>query len=207
MCSENEWQLVFPGSGCDMLETLRRFPCGILRVHRIAIKLRCFSFVFILYMVSRIVRGQTFESLLFHNVTHCQECYTEWKADASCPTPQFAGKEPSVRTSQLGWVEITQRHGEWSTGIDCMPQKNKYHSRKNRSWGGRKVKDIGTEMKGWMILMEWYTVVPVHIKIINLNSIVMILPELEQTWEGREEWDTPGSAQVLLSLLSALTLE
>ncbi|XP_049620700.1 NADPH oxidase 3 [Suncus etruscus] len=69
--------------------------------------------IFIIFFISlalhgagRIVRGQTLESLLLHNVTRCQECYTEWKANASCPTPQFAGKEPSTWKWVLGPVVL-----------------------------------------------------------------------------------------------------
>ncbi|XP_004601153.2 LOW QUALITY PROTEIN: NADPH oxidase 3 [Sorex araneus] len=59
--------------------------------------------VFIIFFISlalhgagRIVRGQTSESLLLHNVTRCRERYAEWQAASPCPLPQFAGKEPSA---------------------------------------------------------------------------------------------------------------
>lgn len=48
-------------------------------------------------MASRIVRGQTPESQLLHNVTFCKDHYAQWQTAAQCPTPQFSGKEPSVR--------------------------------------------------------------------------------------------------------------
>lgn len=57
-------------------------------------------FCFVLFlMASRIVRGQTAESLLLHNVTFCREHLAEWQTAARCPVPQFSGKEPSVRMS------------------------------------------------------------------------------------------------------------
>ncbi|XP_055982360.1 NADPH oxidase 3 [Sorex fumeus] len=49
-----------------------------------------------LHGIGRIVRGQTAESLLLHNVTRCRERYTEWQEASPCPLPQFAGKEPSA---------------------------------------------------------------------------------------------------------------
>lgn len=54
-----------------------------------------------LFLTSRIVRGQTPESLLLHNVTFCRHHYAKWHKAALCPVPQFSGKEPSVRIRAL----------------------------------------------------------------------------------------------------------
>ncbi|KAI5193887.1 Nadph Oxidase 3 [Manis pentadactyla] len=58
--------------------------------------------VFIIFFISlaihgagRIVRGQTPESLMLHNVTFCRDHYAEWQTAVQCPVPQFSGKEPS----------------------------------------------------------------------------------------------------------------
>ncbi|XP_045699536.1 NADPH oxidase 3, partial [Phyllostomus hastatus] len=69
--------------------------------------------VFIIFFISlafhgagRIVRGQTPESLLAHNVTFCRDRYAEWQAAAQCPAPQFSGKEPSAWKWVLGPVVL-----------------------------------------------------------------------------------------------------
>ncbi|XP_060040707.1 NADPH oxidase 3, partial [Erinaceus europaeus] len=56
--------------------------------------------------VGRIVRGQTPESLLQHNVTFCRDRYTKWQTGTSCPVPQFSGKEPSAWKWILGPVVL-----------------------------------------------------------------------------------------------------
>ncbi|XP_019499708.1 PREDICTED: NADPH oxidase 3 [Hipposideros armiger] len=69
--------------------------------------------VFIIFFISlavhgagRIIRGQTPESLLLHNVTFCRDHYAEWQAAAQCPMPQFSGKEPSAWKWVLGPVVL-----------------------------------------------------------------------------------------------------
>ncbi|XP_059970959.1 NADPH oxidase 3 [Mesoplodon densirostris] len=69
--------------------------------------------VFIIFFISlaihgagRIVRGQTAESLLLHNVTFCREHLAEWQTAARCPVPQFSGKEPSAWKWVLGPVVL-----------------------------------------------------------------------------------------------------
>ncbi|XP_058390288.1 NADPH oxidase 3 [Diceros bicornis minor] len=69
--------------------------------------------VFIIFFISlaihgagRIVRGQTPESLLLHNVTFCRDHYAEWQTVAQCPVPQFSGKEPSAWKWVLGPVVL-----------------------------------------------------------------------------------------------------
>ncbi|XP_069344728.1 NADPH oxidase 3 [Eulemur rufifrons] len=69
--------------------------------------------VFIIFFISlaihgagRIVRGQTPESLLLHNVTFCRDHYAEWQTAAQCPVPQFSGKEPSAWKWVLGPVVL-----------------------------------------------------------------------------------------------------
>uniref|UniRef100_A0A8C9NYF1 NADPH oxidase 3 n=1 Tax=Spermophilus dauricus TaxID=99837 RepID=A0A8C9NYF1_SPEDA len=54
----------------------------------------------------QIIRGQTPESLLLHNVTFCRDHYAEWQATALCPVPQFSGKEPSAWKWVLGPVVL-----------------------------------------------------------------------------------------------------
>ncbi|KAB0380720.1 hypothetical protein FD755_008504 [Muntiacus reevesi] len=63
--------------------------------------------VFIIFFIGlaihgagRIVRGQTPESLLLHNVSFCRDHLEEWQA--RCPVPQFSGKEPSAWKWVLG---------------------------------------------------------------------------------------------------------
>ncbi|XP_004011475.2 NADPH oxidase 3 [Ovis aries] len=63
--------------------------------------------VFIIFFIGlaihgagRIVRGQTPESLLLHNITFCRDHLEEWQAQ--CPVPQFSGKEPSAWKWVLG---------------------------------------------------------------------------------------------------------
>ncbi|KAK2502908.1 hypothetical protein MC885_017945 [Smutsia gigantea] len=69
--------------------------------------------VFIIFFISlaihgagRIVRGQTPESLLLHNVTFCRDHYAEWQTVVQCPAPQFSGKEPSAWKWVLGPVVL-----------------------------------------------------------------------------------------------------
>ncbi|XP_057595531.1 NADPH oxidase 3 [Hippopotamus amphibius kiboko] len=69
--------------------------------------------VFIIFFIGlaihgagRIVRGQTPESLLLHNVTFCRDHLTEWQTAAPCPVPQFSGKEPSAWKWVLGPVVL-----------------------------------------------------------------------------------------------------
>ncbi|XP_070275280.1 NADPH oxidase 3 [Myotis yumanensis] len=69
--------------------------------------------LFIIFFISlaihgagRIVRGQTPESLLRHNVTFCRDHYAEWQVAALCPVPQFSGKEPSAWKWVLGPVVL-----------------------------------------------------------------------------------------------------
>ncbi|KAM5229344.1 NADPH oxidase 3 [Ctenodactylus gundi] len=54
----------------------------------------------------RIIRSQTPESLLLHNVTFCRHHYTKWQEAAQCPVPQFSGKEPSAWKWVLGPVVV-----------------------------------------------------------------------------------------------------
>ncbi|XP_059035245.1 NADPH oxidase 3 [Mustela lutreola] len=69
--------------------------------------------VFIIFFISlafhgagRIVRGQTPESQLQHNVTFCRDHYAQWQKVAPCPVPQFSGKEPSAWKWVLGPVVL-----------------------------------------------------------------------------------------------------
>ncbi|XP_008060439.1 NADPH oxidase 3 [Carlito syrichta] len=60
----------------------------------------------VIHGTSQIVRGQTPESLLLHNVTFCREHYAEWYTEAQCPVPQFSGKEPSAWKWVVGPVVL-----------------------------------------------------------------------------------------------------
>ncbi|KAF4024681.1 hypothetical protein G4228_016594 [Cervus hanglu yarkandensis] len=67
--------------------------------------------VFIIFFIGlaihgagRIVRGQTPESLLLHNISFCRDHLEEWQA--RCPAPQFSGKEPSAWKWVLGPVVL-----------------------------------------------------------------------------------------------------
>ncbi|XP_076992228.1 NADPH oxidase 3 isoform X1 [Tamandua tetradactyla] len=65
-----------------------------------------FFFSLAFHGAGRIVRGQTPESLLLHNISFCRDRYAEWQAAAQCPTPQFSGKEPSAWKWILGPVVL-----------------------------------------------------------------------------------------------------
>ncbi|NP_001095303.1 NADPH oxidase 3 [Canis lupus familiaris] len=69
--------------------------------------------VFIIFFIGlaihgagRIVRGQTPESQLLHNVTFCRDHHAQWQKMAQCPMPQFSGKEPSAWKWVLGPVVL-----------------------------------------------------------------------------------------------------
>ncbi|XP_047590019.1 NADPH oxidase 3 [Lutra lutra] len=73
----------------------------------------CTHHVFIIFFISlafhgagRIVRGQTPESQLQHNVTFCRDHYAQWQKVDPCPVPQFSGKEPSAWKWVLGPVVL-----------------------------------------------------------------------------------------------------
>ncbi|KFW74291.1 NADPH oxidase 3, partial [Phalacrocorax carbo] len=48
----------------------------------------------IIHGMGQLVRGQTPQSLLLHNVTYCKDHYLEWENAAQCPLPQFSGNKP-----------------------------------------------------------------------------------------------------------------
>ncbi|NWX97670.1 NOX3 oxidase, partial [Nothoprocta ornata] len=48
----------------------------------------------ILHGVGQLVRGQTPQSLLLHNVTYCKDHYLEWEKATQCPLPEFSGNRP-----------------------------------------------------------------------------------------------------------------
>uniref|UniRef100_A0A8B9SFU4 NADPH oxidase 3 n=1 Tax=Apteryx owenii TaxID=8824 RepID=A0A8B9SFU4_APTOW len=51
----------------------------------------------IFHGMGQLVRGQTPQSLLLHNVTYCKDHYLEWEKATQCPLPQFSGNRPVVR--------------------------------------------------------------------------------------------------------------
>uniref|UniRef100_A0A8B9SER9 NADPH oxidase 3 n=1 Tax=Apteryx owenii TaxID=8824 RepID=A0A8B9SER9_APTOW len=48
----------------------------------------------IFHGMGQLVRGQTPQSLLLHNVTYCKDHYLEWEKATQCPLPQFSGNRP-----------------------------------------------------------------------------------------------------------------
>nr|XP_028579576.1 NADPH oxidase 3 isoform X1 [Podarcis muralis] len=44
--------------------------------------------------MGQLIRGQTPQSLLLHNVTYCKDHYLEWETSGQCPLPQFSGNDP-----------------------------------------------------------------------------------------------------------------
>uniref|UniRef100_A0A8B9GRU4 NADPH oxidase 3 n=1 Tax=Amazona collaria TaxID=241587 RepID=A0A8B9GRU4_9PSIT len=51
----------------------------------------------IIHGMGQLVRGQTPQSLLLHNITYCKDHYLEWENATQCPLPQFSGNKPVVR--------------------------------------------------------------------------------------------------------------
>uniref|UniRef100_A0A670ZDS8 NADPH oxidase 3 n=1 Tax=Pseudonaja textilis TaxID=8673 RepID=A0A670ZDS8_PSETE len=51
----------------------------------------------VVHGMGHLIRGQTNQSLLVHNVSYCKDHYWEWERSAQCPLPQFSGNSPSVR--------------------------------------------------------------------------------------------------------------
>ncbi|KAM4694909.1 NADPH oxidase 3 [Discoglossus pictus] len=49
---------------------------------------------FVLHGAGRIVRGQTSQSMLLHNISYCEDHYYEWGETTQCPLPEFAGNKP-----------------------------------------------------------------------------------------------------------------
>ncbi|KAM9156137.1 NADPH oxidase 3 [Pangshura tecta] len=48
----------------------------------------------VIHGMGQLVRGQTPQSLLLHNVTYCKDHYSEWEKVTQCPLPLFSGSEP-----------------------------------------------------------------------------------------------------------------
>uniref|UniRef100_A0A452J5F7 FAD-binding FR-type domain-containing protein n=1 Tax=Gopherus agassizii TaxID=38772 RepID=A0A452J5F7_9SAUR len=48
----------------------------------------------VIHGMGQLVRGQTPQSLLLHNVTYCKDHYSEWEKATQCPLPLFSGSEP-----------------------------------------------------------------------------------------------------------------
>uniref|UniRef100_A0A8C6ZYE2 NADPH oxidase 3 n=1 Tax=Nothoprocta perdicaria TaxID=30464 RepID=A0A8C6ZYE2_NOTPE len=53
----------------------------------------------ILHGIGQLVRGQTPQSLLLHNVTYCKDHYLEWEKATQCPLPEFSGNRPVVSSA------------------------------------------------------------------------------------------------------------
>uniref|UniRef100_A0A8C8VQW6 NADPH oxidase 3 n=1 Tax=Pelusios castaneus TaxID=367368 RepID=A0A8C8VQW6_9SAUR len=56
----------------------------------------------IIHGMGQLIRGQTPQSLLLHNVTYCKDHYSEWEKSAQCPLPLFSGNEPVAWKWVLG---------------------------------------------------------------------------------------------------------
>ncbi|XP_073441852.1 NADPH oxidase 3 [Dendrobates tinctorius] len=51
-------------------------------------------FGLVIHGAGQIVRGQTAQSILLHNLSYCKDHYYEWGKTAQCPVPQFSGSKP-----------------------------------------------------------------------------------------------------------------
>ncbi|XP_003215824.1 NADPH oxidase 3 [Anolis carolinensis] len=58
----------------------------------------------VIHGMGQLIRGQTHQSLLVHNVTYCKDHYLEWETSAQCPLPQFSGNDPVTWKWVLGPV-------------------------------------------------------------------------------------------------------
>ncbi|XP_058019815.1 NADPH oxidase 3 [Ahaetulla prasina] len=58
----------------------------------------------VVHGMGHLIRGQTNQSLLVHNVSYCKDHYWEWERSAQCPLPQFSGNGPSAWKWVLGPV-------------------------------------------------------------------------------------------------------
>ncbi|KAM5165234.1 NADPH oxidase 3 [Mantella aurantiaca] len=48
----------------------------------------------VIHGAGQIVRGQTAQSLIQHNLSYCKDHYNEWGETEQCPFPQFSGNKP-----------------------------------------------------------------------------------------------------------------
>uniref|UniRef100_A0A8C0IPX9 NADPH oxidase 3 n=1 Tax=Chelonoidis abingdonii TaxID=106734 RepID=A0A8C0IPX9_CHEAB len=60
----------------------------------------------VIHGTGRLIRGQTLQSLLLHNVTYCKDHYSEWEKATQCPSPLFSGSEPVVRMKLMSFLCI-----------------------------------------------------------------------------------------------------
>uniref|UniRef100_A0A8C8BK26 NADPH oxidase 3 n=1 Tax=Otus sunia TaxID=257818 RepID=A0A8C8BK26_9STRI len=65
----------------------------------------------IIHGMGQLVRGQTPQSLLLHNVTYCKDHYLEWENATQCPLPQFSGNKPVVRENKTVLELHMKKHG------------------------------------------------------------------------------------------------
>ncbi|KAJ7342129.1 hypothetical protein JRQ81_009078 [Phrynocephalus forsythii] len=56
----------------------------------------------VIHGTGQLIRGQTTQSLLRHNITYCKDHHLEWGTSAQCPLPQFSGKDPAAWKWVLG---------------------------------------------------------------------------------------------------------
>ncbi|XP_029452906.1 NADPH oxidase 3 [Rhinatrema bivittatum] len=65
-----------------------------------------FSIIFfiglLLHGAGQMIRSQTLQSLLLHNVTYCKDHYYEWGEMEQCPIPEFSGNKPATWKWILG---------------------------------------------------------------------------------------------------------
>ncbi|XP_053568192.1 NADPH oxidase 3 [Bombina bombina] len=50
----------------------------------------------VIHGAGQVVRGQTQQSMLLHNISYCKDHYNEWGQNAMCPLPEFAGNKPAT---------------------------------------------------------------------------------------------------------------
>ncbi|XP_018416944.1 PREDICTED: NADPH oxidase 3 [Nanorana parkeri] len=73
-------------------ETIKRsFYEVFWYTHNLAI---VFFIGLVIHGAGQIVRGQTPQSLLQHNLSYCKDRYNEWGESEQCPFPQFSGNKP-----------------------------------------------------------------------------------------------------------------
>uniref|UniRef100_A0A8C5W7T8 NADPH oxidase 3 n=1 Tax=Leptobrachium leishanense TaxID=445787 RepID=A0A8C5W7T8_9ANUR len=48
----------------------------------------------VIHGAGQVVRGQTKQSMLLHNITYCKDHYNEWGEITQCPLPEFSGNKP-----------------------------------------------------------------------------------------------------------------
>ncbi|XP_075453075.1 NADPH oxidase 3 [Ascaphus truei] len=56
----------------------------------------------VIHGAGQVVRGQTHQSMLLHNISYCKDHYYEWGESGQCPLPEFSGNKPATWKWVLG---------------------------------------------------------------------------------------------------------